>query len=93
MNEYTFSDLRCHYQTGRSYVVSGEGRNRVYGYRTGVQCNLGDIEQKEWCEIVKELIHRKGEQELYKFVYEHANVVMAPVGIEIKVIVKVIIIS
>ena len=24
----------------------------------------------------------EGEQELYKFVYEHANVVMAPVGIE-----------
>ena len=48
MNEYTFSDLRCYYQTGRSYVVSGEGRNRVYGYRTGVQCELGDIERDEW---------------------------------------------
>lgn len=71
MNEYTFSDLRCHYQTGRSYVVSGEGRNRVYGYRTGVQCNLGDIEQKEWCDMVKALIQRKGEQELYKQLLQH----------------------
>ena len=71
MNEYTFSDLRCHYQTGRSYVVSGEGRNRVYGYRTGVQCDLGDIERSEWCQMVKEVIHREGEQELHKQLLQH----------------------
>lgn len=71
MSDLSYADLRCHYQTGRSYVVSGEGRNRVCGYRTGVQCNLGDIEQKEWCEMVKELIQRKGEQELYKQLLQH----------------------
>lgn len=66
MSELSFAALRCHYQTGRSYVVSGEGRNRIYGYRNGVQCDLGDIERKDWCEMVHELIHREGEQELYQ---------------------------
>lgn len=36
MNKITFEGLRCHYQTGRSYVVSSEGRKRVYGYRHGM---------------------------------------------------------
>ena len=35
MSEISFADLRCRFQTGRSYIVSGEGRNRVYGYRSG----------------------------------------------------------
>ena len=53
-NEITFAALRCHFQTGRSYVISGEGRNRVYGFRSGVQCDLGDIEKSEWIRMVKE---------------------------------------
>ena len=80
MSDLSYANLRCHYQTGRSYVVSGEGRNRVYGYRNGIQCNLGDIEQKEWCQMVKEVIQREGEQEviqregeqeLYKQLLQH----------------------
>lgn len=66
MHEYKFSDLRCHCQTGRSYVISGEGRNRVCGYRNGIQCSLGDIEQKEWCKMVTEVIRHEGEQKLYQ---------------------------
>ena len=71
MSDLSYADLRCHYQTGRSYVISGEGRNRVYGYRKGIQCNLGDIEQKEWCQMVKEVIQLEGEQELYKQLLQH----------------------
>lgn len=71
MREITFEDLRCHYQTGRSYVISGEGRNRVCGYRTGIQCNLGDIEKSEWMQIVKDVIARESEQELYKQLLDH----------------------
>ena len=66
MSEISFADLRCRFQTGRSYVVSGEGRNRVYGYRNGVQCALGDLERSQWCELAIDLIQRKGELELYK---------------------------
>ena len=65
MSDATFADLRCQYQTGRSYVISGEGRNRVYGYRTGIQCALGDIEKSEWCQMVREQIQQFGEQVLY----------------------------
>ena len=32
----TFADLRVHYYTGRSYLISGEGRNKVFVYaKTG----------------------------------------------------------
>lgn len=41
-NPISFEDLRIKYSTGRSYVISGTGRNRKYGYRTGKMCNLGD---------------------------------------------------
>lgn len=62
----TFADLRVHYGTGRAFVVSGTGRNRKYGYRTGKMCDLGDLEESEWRQLVKDLIHRRGEQELYR---------------------------
>ena len=66
MAELTFEDLRVHFGTGRAYTISGKGRDRVLGYRTGKQCNLGDIEASEWTKLVKELILQKGEQELYQ---------------------------
>ena len=66
MSEFTFLDLRCRFQTGRSFVVSGKGRNRIYGYRNGVQCALGDLERSKWCELAREMIDLKGEQELHK---------------------------
>lgn len=71
MRELTFDDLRCRHFTGRSYIQSGEGRNRVCGYRVGVQCSLGDIEQSEWFRMVRELIERKGEQHLYEQLLEY----------------------
>ena len=70
-NEITFAALRCHFQTGRSYVISGEGRNRVYGFRSGVQCDLGDIEKSEWIRMVKEEISRQGEEELHQQLLQH----------------------
>ena len=71
VSDLRFEDLRLHCQTGRSYVISGEGRNRVYGYRTGVQCNLGDIERAEWIRLVTEVISREGEQELHQQLLQH----------------------
>lgn len=66
----SFSDLRVHFRTGRSYVISGTGRNRKYGCRRGVMCNAGDIESSEWCRQVKDLIRRSGEQALFDHLYE-----------------------
>ena len=71
MSELSFAALRCRFQTGRSYVISGEGRNRVYGYRTGVQCDLGDIERTEWADMIRELIQQKGEQKLQQLLLQH----------------------
>ena len=36
----TFADLRVHYYTGRSYLISGEGRDKVFGYRHGVMTDI-----------------------------------------------------
>lgn len=71
MSELTFADLRVHFGTGRAYTVSGKGRDRVLGYRSGMQCNLGDIEVSEWNAMVKELIVQSGEQELHEQLYTH----------------------
>ena len=71
MPELTFEDLRCKYQNGRALLISGEGRNRVYGYRTGVQCELGDIERDEWIRMVKDAIQSAGEKKLYEQLLQH----------------------
>lgn len=60
----TFSDLRVHYETGRAYLISQYGREKKYGYRNGVQTDIGDLEVSEWKRLVCELIERSGEKEL-----------------------------
>lgn len=62
--ELTFSDLRCHYGTGRSYIKFGSGRNRVLGYRYGVMTDMGDIEYSQWAVLVMKLIERSKETEV-----------------------------
>lgn len=62
--ELTFSDLRCHYPTGQSFVKYGSGRDRVYGYRHGIMTDLGNIEESEWIALVKQLIQKAGEEEI-----------------------------
>ena len=66
----TWEDLRIQYRTGRSQTVSGTGRSRITAYRTGVMCRAGDLEQEHWCALVKELIAREKEQELYMHLLE-----------------------
>ena len=62
----TFADLRVHYYTGRSSLISGEGRNKVFGYRHGVMTDIGDLPEAEWTRLAKQLIRQSGEQELYQ---------------------------
>lgn len=62
----TFADLRVHYYTGRSYLISGEGRDKVFGYRHGVMTDIGDLPEAEWTRLAKQLIRQSGEQELYQ---------------------------
>ena len=64
-----FSDLRVHYCTGQAYLISSNPE-RKYGYRHGVQCNIGDIEESEWQRLVEDLIERSGEQKLFSQLLE-----------------------
>ena len=66
----TFEDLRCHFRTERSYVISGAGRDRKMGYRTGIQTNASDIDISEWKMLMENLIRRSGEEILYKLLLE-----------------------
>lgn len=63
--DLTFEDIRIHFFTGQAILVSGEGRNKTYRYRNGVATNVGDIQADEWGHIVRQLIVRYGEQELF----------------------------
>lgn len=63
--QLTFEDLAVQTRSGRAFIISGEGRSRKYGYRHGVTCRLGDIEQNEWQKMMLELIQRFGEDDLY----------------------------
>ena len=40
----TFADLRVHYYTGRSYLISGEGRDKV-------MTDIGDLPEAEWTRL------------------------------------------
>lgn len=71
MTDVTFDNLRLRYRTGRSYTISGTGRDRVTGYRQGVCCRLGDIEAPEWYQMVHSLIKEKGEAKLFDNLQEY----------------------
>ena len=64
--DLTFEDLHCCYSTFRPYVKSGSGRDKVYDSFVGVVTPVGEIEISEWRGLVKELIARAGEEELFE---------------------------
>lgn len=61
----THADLRAHYGTGQAILLSGSGRDKKYGYRNGIQTDIGDIRVDVWCQLVHELVIRSGEETLY----------------------------
>ena len=69
----TFSDLRFLYSTGRSYTISGSGRNRSTGYRNGVMTPVGDLEISEWSALMHRLIDRAEEREIYDALLQWAT--------------------
>ena len=66
IQKLAFEQVHVQYWTGRSFIVSGTGRDRKYGYRHGCMTQIGDIEFSQWKEIVQYLIERDGEQQLQK---------------------------
>lgn len=51
--------------TGQSILLSGSGRDKKYGYRNGIQTDLGDIRNDVWRDLVRELIVRSHEEDLF----------------------------
>ena len=64
-----FAALRVHYATGQAYLISSNPKKK-YGYRHGIQCDLGDIEESEWQRLVMGLIKRCSEQKLFAHLLE-----------------------
>ena len=62
--DLSFSDLRVHYFTGVSVRRLGDQHSKSSGYRNGVMTGLGDLEFPVWETLVRDLIHRSGEDEL-----------------------------
>ena len=51
-DQLTHKDLHAHFSTGQSILLSGSGRDKKYGYRNGIQTDLGDIRNDSgsiWC--------------------------------------------
>lgn len=64
--ELKIEDVRFMYGTGRAIYISGTGRDKIYDYRNGCMTKIGDIEEGEWISLMKFLIARDGEQDLFK---------------------------
>ena len=64
VSDLSFSDLRVHYFTGVSVRRLGDQQSKSSGYRNGVMTVIGDLEFPVWETLVRDLIHRSGEDEL-----------------------------
>ena len=64
-DQLTHKDLHAHFSTGQSILLSGSGRDKKYGYRNGIQTDLGDIRNDVWHDLVRELIVRSHEEDLF----------------------------
>lgn len=62
----TFSQLAKKFGTGQAYTISGEGRNRKTGYRSGVMTEIGNIEECLWERLVYKLIVLHNEQHIFE---------------------------
>ena len=64
-DQLTHKDLHAHFSTGQSILLSGSGRDKKYGYRNGIQTDLGDMRNDVWRDLVRELIVRSHEEDLF----------------------------
>lgn len=73
IQKLTCEQLRIHYGTGRSYHVSGTGRDKKYGYRVGCMTDIGDILETDWIALARCIIERDSEQDLYEGLLEYSK--------------------
>lgn len=73
INELTCSQISVHTHSGRSFLISGSGRDRKYGYRSGCVTDIGDILEDDWISLAKHLIERDQEQDLFEGLLEYSK--------------------
>ncbi len=64
--EITFSSIRKMYGTGRSFTITNSQGDKKTHYRNGCMTAIGDIEKSVWQQVVRELITRENETELFQ---------------------------
>ena len=73
IQELTCEQIRIHFGTGRSILVSGTGRDKKYTYRSGCMTDIGDILDADWFALARFIIERDGKQDLYNGLVEYAS--------------------
>lgn len=64
--EITFDRIRKMYGTGRSFTtVNSQGEKKSH-YRLGCMTAIGDIVESVWKQVVRQLIEREDESELFR---------------------------
>lgn len=69
----TCEQLRIHHHTGRSYHISGSGRDKKFAYRSGCMTAIGDILEADWFALARFIIERDGEQNLFAGLLEYTK--------------------
>lgn len=64
--EITFADIRKKYGTGRAFTVRNSQGDKKTRYRNGCMTEIGDIEESVWQQVVRNLIIRENETELFR---------------------------
>lgn len=64
--EITFSSIRKRYGTGRAFTFRNSQGDKKTHYRNGCMTEIGDIEESVWQQVVRELIKREHETELFR---------------------------
>lgn len=67
---FTLADLYPRYHTGQAYLKFVSGKNKVYGYHSGMMTPVGDIEKGTWEHLVQEVMKREKEEKLYSHLLE-----------------------
>lgn len=70
LEKLDYEIIRFQTHTGRAFLINDRGFEKKYGYRHGVETPIGDIEENLWCELMKELIEKNGDTELYEQLLE-----------------------
>lgn len=73
-----FEDLRCHNRSSRVIKKTGKGREKIVKTRSGIICNLGDLEESDWIDKMETLIKESNEWDLQ----EHLQRICCSIAME-----------